>query len=498
MPLVQVVDAKFMRFAELARMPPRAPVGGSTDSDWQVVHPRDYSLYTASDPYTVKPRLLEWLTQKVKNRQITWDLRTKFVVVFRAEPLGQDAPTDGDGKPLRRLLVDLYRIDNMVDSPAKQSHYCYKPFDCVWRGLQGWPEDLLLDLLATDSDGERLLVAVPASAEQDSVRMTILLREEYLKQHFWLHGAAQAPTATPTIPLIIHQTWSSRDNLPSMLHKSVYSFQSLNPSFEHRLATDPDMRSQIARLEPMETLLAFDALRPSAFKADLWRYVVLYHFGGVYADIKLTLLAPLGMLLPAQGALLVNDIRGAGLYNGFMALPPRDPLMRIAIDEAVRRISGRAYPENILAITGPKLLEDAYTVLVKTYGHQVVRNYTRLQFDMTGIGVRAKQGTVWSTLASIALHGTIRPPLLMLVHNPEYRRLLSRPGMHDHYEQMFKKRCVYSDDPDCDGVQLPSRAKGLGGDWLGMKGSKSLLGTMLLLLVIYCVWVAKQRRRKLA
>ena len=37
---------------------------------------------------------------------------------------------------------------------------------------------------------------------------------------------------------------------------------------------------------PVDVLEAFNKLIPGAYKADLWRYCVLYKLGGIYLDIK--------------------------------------------------------------------------------------------------------------------------------------------------------------------------------------------------------------------
>ena len=55
----------------------------------------------------------------------------------------------------------------------------------------------------------------------------------------------------------------------------------------HYLFCDSDCRSFIAREYPPDVVMAYDRLIPTAFKADLWRYCVLYKYGGVYLDAKL-------------------------------------------------------------------------------------------------------------------------------------------------------------------------------------------------------------------
>jgi hypothetical protein len=54
----------------------------------------------------------------------------------------------------------------------------------------------------------------------------------------------------------------------------------------HYLFHDEDCRAFIEREYPPDVLMAYDRLIPTAFKADLWRYCVLYKYGGAYLDVK--------------------------------------------------------------------------------------------------------------------------------------------------------------------------------------------------------------------
>jgi hypothetical protein len=55
----------------------------------------------------------------------------------------------------------------------------------------------------------------------------------------------------------------------------------------HYLFNDAECREFIAHEYPPDVLRAYDRLIPTAFKSDLWRYCVLYKYGGVYLDVKL-------------------------------------------------------------------------------------------------------------------------------------------------------------------------------------------------------------------
>ena len=87
------------------------------------------------------------------------------------------------------------------------------------------------------------------------------------------------------IPLHIYQTWHSK-KLPPKMRECVEKLKKDNPEFKHHLYDDSMCRKYIKQNYSKDVLDAFDKLVPGAYKADLWRYCILYKEGGIYLDIK--------------------------------------------------------------------------------------------------------------------------------------------------------------------------------------------------------------------
>lgn len=100
------------------------------------------------------------------------------------------------------------------------------------------------------------------------------------------------------IPRIIHQTFQSK-NLPAEFQKNVDELKALNPEWEHRLYDDHDIRQFISDVYGTGILAYFNRINPryGAAKADLFRYLLLYKYGGVYLDIKSTFTKPIDHVL---------------------------------------------------------------------------------------------------------------------------------------------------------------------------------------------------------
>jgi mannosyltransferase OCH1-like enzyme len=77
------------------------------------------------------------------------------------------------------------------------------------------------------------------------------------------------------IPLKIYQTWHTK-NLPKHMNDTVELLKNTNPEFEHFLFDDNDCRNFIKNNFNEKVLHTFNKLKPGAYKADLWRYCVLY------------------------------------------------------------------------------------------------------------------------------------------------------------------------------------------------------------------------------
>lgn len=90
------------------------------------------------------------------------------------------------------------------------------------------------------------------------------------------------------VPAIIHTAWHSK-TLPRGMRASVKALMEANPEFELRLYNVEDQQRFLSENFPAEVLAAYNALRPQAFKSDLFRYALLWKVGGIWIDSKLTL-----------------------------------------------------------------------------------------------------------------------------------------------------------------------------------------------------------------
>lgn len=157
------------------------------------------------------------------------------------------------------------------------------------------------------------------------------------------------------IPTNIFQTWHSKI-LPPLMTQSIIKIKSLNPNFNYFLYDDNECREFIKLHFRQDVLMAYDNLIPGAYKADLWRYCVLFIQGGIYLDIKYTPLNGFKFINLTESEHLVYDIDGVNIYNAFMVCLPGNKLLINSINTIVENVKNKFYGDSFLEPTGPKLL----------------------------------------------------------------------------------------------------------------------------------------------
>ena len=162
------------------------------------------------------------------------------------------------------------------------------------------------------------------------------------------------------IPTNIFQTWHSKI-LPPLMTQSILKIKQLNPKFNYFLYDDNECREFIKVHFRPDVLMAYDNLIPGAYKADLWRYCILFIKGGIYLDIKYTPLNGFKFINLTEGEHLVYDVDGVSIYNALMVSLPGNQLLINAINTIVENVKNKFYGDSFLEPTGPKLLSKLIT-----------------------------------------------------------------------------------------------------------------------------------------
>jgi mannosyltransferase OCH1-like enzyme len=152
------------------------------------------------------------------------------------------------------------------------------------------------------------------------------------------------------------------EDLPEDFYGLLIETKERNPAYQQVYFSDLDCLSFIRENYP-QYLPEYEVLIPGAFKADLFRALFLYKYGGVYNDLGQRYFVPVSEIIEDREIVLVADIINfgkEGIFNGFMASRSGKPLLFCYIELMVKRIRERSYTDSMLCITGPGCFWDAF------------------------------------------------------------------------------------------------------------------------------------------
>jgi len=94
-----------------------------------------------------------------------------------------------------------------------------------------------------------------------------------------------------SIPKVIHQIWVGGGKIPEEYKKYMRTWKDKHPGWEYKLWTDDD-------IEGFEWINRkhFDNAANPGMKSDIWRYEIVYRYGGVYIDCDMECIRPLDPL----------------------------------------------------------------------------------------------------------------------------------------------------------------------------------------------------------
>ena len=220
------------------------------------------------------------------------------------------------------------------------------------------------------------------------------------------------------IPLHIYQTWHTQD-LPHHMKAHAELLKHQNPEFQYHLYDDAMCREFIQANFDEDVLWAFDKLKPGAYKADLWRYCILYKQGGIYLDIKFVCERRFRFIYLTDKEYWVRDLfhnQHPHVYQALMINLPGNPILKAAIDSIVQSCQNSVYDSvNCLSITGPGLLG-------KYFNQKYLQTHCELVNEGTTISCKG---------------------VPILAHYAQYRTEQHKKQVTSHYTQLWENMDIY-------------------------------------------------------
>lgn len=126
------------------------------------------------------------------------------------------------------------------------------------------------------------------------------------------------------VPKIIWQTMKTNE-VPVFMKNYADSWMDLNPEYEYRFSDDDDIIDFLKANFP-EYLNGYNKLKYGASKADLWRYLIMYKYGGVYADIDCKCIKPLRDWIEPESLFVTQLGNNRDICQWLIISVPRNPV----------------------------------------------------------------------------------------------------------------------------------------------------------------------------
>lgn len=173
------------------------------------------------------------------------------------------------------------------------------------------------------------------------------------------------------IPRNIFQTWETK-KLSDGFNSLTESWRQKNPNYAYFLYDNDDREQFIKKHFDLRVYNCYCRIIPGAFKADLWRYCILYIYGGIYIDIDTICLGSIDLFLNEDIEFMtpidLNNCSYIGthnLFNAFIASIPRHPILLNCINRIVYNVENNIIPPSNLDFTGPGILGRAVNTFLK-------------------------------------------------------------------------------------------------------------------------------------
>ena len=178
------------------------------------------------------------------------------------------------------------------------------------------------------------------------------------------------------IPKIIHQVWEGRTepSMPARLQILARTWQEKNPDWEYQLWNGEEMDKLVETHFP-EYLSLYKSFPYSVQRWDTIRYMILYLYGGVYADLDSECFRPIDELLEGKTMCFGEEPPSNNIYpeidlligNAFMASEPKQKGWLKVLEE-IQEAMKQEYPKDgraIIFTTGPLMLSKLFPELQK-------------------------------------------------------------------------------------------------------------------------------------
>lgn len=193
------------------------------------------------------------------------------------------------------------------------------------------------------------------------------------------------------IPKNIYQTWKTQDlNLKIVkLRKQILKN---NPGYSLILYTDEQMVDFVKSNYDKDIFVNFQKIKNIVSKADFWRYLILYKYGGVYLDIDSSINKSLDNLIDDNDQAVITSEQNANCYVQWALIFNKNhPILEETINNLLNNINFQQHKNDVLSFSVKPYwdaVNNYISKLDKEFSWDSINKSTNISFKVDGVQTR--------------------------------------------------------------------------------------------------------------
>ena len=185
--------------------------------------------------------------------------------------------------------------------------------------------------------------------------LCFLFTNVYSHTHFLYKNIYTLPLIHK-IPKIIHHIWVGKKEISEEYKHYMDTWRIIHPDWEHKLWTDEDIEDF-----PWQNKALFLKSTNPGMKSDIWRYEILYNYGGLYVDTDMECIRSFDPIHERLEFYAGFDSKKKYIVaNCLIAAAPKSTILKKMITFLSKNTNSIDIPsltfDDIQTITGPGLL----------------------------------------------------------------------------------------------------------------------------------------------
>jgi len=180
----------------------------------------------------------------------------------------------------------------------------------------------------------------------------------------------------------VFQSWKTKQLHP-VIQEKVDRQKARNPGYTFHLFDDNDMDLFVNTVYSGRIAEAYNRLNIVVAKVDFWRYLVLYHYGGVYVDMDSEIECSLDddLLQPGDEAVFSQEGNPGFFLQWGLIAKKGHPVLKRTIEVVTNNIEQKK--SGMIETTGPGAFTKALQELYEEFYHQKIPLVTMSRDDNT-------------------------------------------------------------------------------------------------------------------